>query len=27
MVGMANVFDLSTTATRFRFVAILEAFT
>ncbi len=27
MVGMANVFDLSTTAKRFRFVAILEAFT
>lgn len=27
MVGMANVFDLSTTVKRFRFVAILEAFT
>lgn len=27
MVAMANVFDLGTTATRFRFVAVLEAFT
>ncbi|MDV7356976.1 DUF3817 domain-containing protein [Rhodococcus sp. NPDC019627] len=27
MVAMANVFDLSTTAKRFRFVAILEAIT
>lgn len=27
MAGMANIFDLSTPAKRFRFVAILEAFT
>lgn len=27
MVAMANVFDLSTTAKRFRFVAVLEAIT